>query len=697
VLPNDVSLLFLITLVALIHGAVLLGTLRIGAPRGPALFFIAGCLLLAAGGTGVWLPPTQSALRAFLLNVLPLLSYAAWLAGMLLLCGLRRRLPLLALAVGLAALAISVLGFVPALRDERIAIVTGGLAVLRLATAGVLLRFGKGFDRRFALMLALVMLVEAAAMGQRAVTALAGHLPTIAADPEATTSLTWLTMLMSALLGTPLLLLLGLGRVIAVTREAAARYRATLDALPDAVLQVDAEGRVQSVHRGMALAATAVLEGAQGRPLGAILPAALGARARAALDESAASSRLLPAVAVDDADGRHWFEVSSAPQRDGDGRAHGHVLIIRDVSQREQAESNLHYRTQLLERLFVNSPIGLLLSDAADGRLRDANPAFLQQCGWERGNLLARRHADLLAPAGPTIAAELTETLASGGRCGPLDLLLARGDGGAQPVRLSAFTLRDAEGQALVWTLAEDTAERQRAARLKNELVSVVSHELRTPLTSITGALGLVVGTSGGQLPDGVRTLLGVASDNCRRLRLLVDDLLDLDRLIAGRMPLDLQLQPLGPLLQATVEAIRPFASSREIRLAAPPAGLALQVDAGRFQQALSNLLSNALKFSPDGSAIDVHVERDGEAAEVVVGDRGPGVPADFVPQLFERFAQADASDTRARGGSGLGLAIVRELCERMGGSVAYRPNPGGGAQFRLRFPALAAQAAATP
>jgi PAS domain S-box-containing protein len=411
---------------------------------------------------------------------------------------------------------------------------------------------------------------------------------------------------------------------------------------------------------------------------------------------SANAPRLLqPAVAIDGGEGRRWLEVTAAPQRDG-GNERGHVVILRDVSARVQAESDLHYRIQLLERLFNSSPIGLLLSDASSGRLLEANPAFLQQCGWRSDELLRRRHADLLLPAGDQAVADVAGDLARNGRCGPLDVLLARGDGGAQPVRLSAFTLQDAGGRALVWTLAEDTAERQRAARLKNELVSVVSHELRTPLTSITGALGLVVGTCGEQIPEPARRLLQVASDNCRRLRLLVDDLLDLDRLIAGKLQFDVQAQPLAPLLQATAEAIRPYASTRSIHVDAPADTLQAVVDGARFQQVLSNLLSNALKFSPEGAEVRVHTETVGDRVQILVSDRGPGVPADFVDRLFERFAQADASDTRARGGSGLGLAIVRELSERMGGHASYRPNPGGGAQFVLDFPLAATTAPCT-
>lgn len=379
-LPNDVSLLLLIAIVALVNGAVLFATLRLGAPREPALFFIGGCLLLALVGPALFLPPSPHPLRTFALNVPPLLSYAAWLAGMLLLCGERRWLPRLFLATGIAAVAITAIGLVPSLRDERIALVTGSLALLRIGTAVVLLRYGHDFDRRLAQVFAGVMLIEAAAMGHRAITALMGELPNIAADPQATTSLTWLTMLTSDVLGTPLLLL-GVGRVLTATREAAARYRATLDALPDAVLELDAEGRLRSLHRGLALAGPRDIDERPGSAFRQVLPQALGERAAAGLAVAASAPRLLqPAVAVEGSEGQRWLEVTAAPQRDG-GNQRGHVVILRDVSARVQVESDPRYRIQLLERLFVNSPIGLLLSDAGSGRLLEANPAFLQQCG----------------------------------------------------------------------------------------------------------------------------------------------------------------------------------------------------------------------------------------------------------------------------------------------------------------------------
>ncbi len=245
--------------------------------------------------------------------------------------------------------------------------------------------------------------------------------------------------------------------------------------------------------------------------------------------------------------------------------------------------------------------------------------------------------------------------------------------------------------------LARDEAER--ASRVKSEFISTVSHELRTPLTAISGALGLVVGGATGELPLQAREMVNIAHKNSRRLSFLINDLLDMEKLLAGKLHFDLRGQALMPLLEQTLADNQSYAAQFQVNflMRHRADGVQVNVDAQRLQQVMANLLSNAAKFSPQGATVEVDVRVRGELVRVDVIDHGAGIPADFQSRIFQKFSQADASDTRQKGGTGLGLAISRELIERMGGRMGFESRPGDGARFFFELPswtALASQAA---
>lgn len=239
-----------------------------------------------------------------------------------------------------------------------------------------------------------------------------------------------------------------------------------------------------------------------------------------------------------------------------------------------------------------------------------------------------------------------------------------------------------------VWSFRDITSFKE-VARLKDEFISSVSHELRTPLTSIRGALDLIVGGVAGPLPTEAAELADVARNNCGRLVRLINDILDIAKIEAGRMEFRLEPREIEPLLEQSIEAIRPYAHQLGVafRVESSASGARAQVDADRLLQVLENLLSNAARFSPAGETVQVDLARRSGQLRVSVTDRGPGIPAEFRPYVFERFTQAAGAGERRARGTGLGLSIARAIVERLHGSIGFDSTPGQGATFHFELP----------
>jgi PAS domain S-box-containing protein len=237
-------------------------------------------------------------------------------------------------------------------------------------------------------------------------------------------------------------------------------------------------------------------------------------------------------------------------------------------------------------------------------------------------------------------------------------------------------------------SLAREQAEE--ASRLKEEFLATVSHELRTPLNAVVGWSRLV---RSGQLDkEGLAHALEVIERNASAQRQIIEDLLDVSRIITGKLKINTQRVDLLLVIHAAIDAVRPAAEAKEIDLRthfeAPDA--IVRADVERLQQVLWNLLANAVKFTPQRGTVDVYLRQRGSLAEIRVEDSGPGIPAEFLPRIFERFSQADGSSTRKHGGLGLGLAIVRHLVELHGGIVsAGNRDENGGAVLTVLLPAI--------
>ncbi len=252
----------------------------------------------------------------------------------------------------------------------------------------------------------------------------------------------------------------------------------------------------------------------------------------------------------------------------------------------------------------------------------------------------------------------------------------------------------EAERTQLLVSEMRAREEAERANRMKDEFLAVLSHELRTPLTPIIGWTAMIrAGQIDGANLDGA---LESIERSARSQGRLIDDLLDVSRIASGKLQLDFRPVHVAPLIEAAVAAARPSAEAKGVRVETaldPQAGF-VSGDRERLRQVVSNLLTNAVKFTPDGGRVEVRLVRNGPHAEMTIADTGHGISPDFLPHVFDRFRQADSSTTRRHGGLGLGLSIVRDLVEMHGGTItAESPGEGHGATFIIRLPVVTAGA----
>lgn len=371
-------------------------------------------------------------------------------------------------------------------------------------------------------------------------------------------------------------------------------------------------------------------------------------------------------------------------------------------------QQHLIGRTLGLSRAVLDSTPCGIIAIAGDGRVLLFNRAAATLLGCRRRDGYAR------APMLMHVPKDLRELLGlSHDEPLPADLpyrrvleaaaarplpewTLRRADGERFPASLSVTPVRDAAGQAIGHVLVFDDLTREKALeRMKTDFVSVVSHELRTPLTAINGAITILASTMKAGADARQARLLDMASEGCARLIRLVSDILDLNKLERGQMQLHCLPQPLRPLLEEALAQNETFASQHDVRyrLIAPAASPQVDIDRDRLLQVMTNLLSNAAKFSAPGGEVRVRMTAGDDEVVVAVEDDGAGIPAAFQPHVFERFSQSGSVATRSKGGSGLGLSIAKGFVDAHGGSLGFSSVEGVGTTFTLRLPCAAGNA----
>jgi PAS domain S-box-containing protein len=397
--------------------------------------------------------------------------------------------------------------------------------------------------------------------------------------------------------------------------------------------------------------------------------------------------------------------------------------LVLFASSRRKVEKKLREQREWLQVTLSSIGDAVIATDI-NGQIKFINPVAEVLTGWAMtlaagqplGKIFQIVNEETRAPAESPFAVIKREGIIVG--LANHTILMTR-DGREIPIENSGAPIRDADGHIIgVIVVFHDVSERRRAEqeresllkleqaarsdaeianRLKDEFLATVSHELRTPLTSILGWAAIL--NHGAVEEETVHLALGVIERNAKSQAMIIDDILDVSRIITGKLNIDSQPVALTTIIRAAIDTLRPAAAAKAITLDIKlheTAGF-VAGDRDRLQQVIWNLVSNAIKFTPKDGRVEVRLAQVDSHLEVSVRDNGVGINRQFLPYVFERFRQADSSMTRAHGGLGLGLAIVRHLVELHGGTVsAHSEGEGRGASFTMQLPvteALEAQA----
>jgi two-component system sensor histidine kinase VicK len=377
-----------------------------------------------------------------------------------------------------------------------------------------------------------------------------------------------------------------------------------------------------------------------------------------------------------------------------------------DVTEQHDAEGQLNLVRRQRELILAAVGDGIYGMDL-NGKLSFINPAAAKMLGYAaeelRGadihELIHHSHADGTQHSKANCPILLGLRRREGVRI--RDDVFWRKDGTTIPVEYIASPLIDEGAIAGMVVAFQDVSERRRLEKMKDEFISTVSHELRTPLTSLRASLGLISSGSLDKRPEKQKQMLEVAIGNCDRLVRLVNDILDFDRVERGGMPLHREMLKAGDILRRAADVENEAALKAQITFRFDvPGDLTVDVDQDRILQVLSELVSNAIKFSPPQTIIKLAAQSAGQNADtgnnevcIMIEDQGRGIPQEKLDMIFERFQQGDASDSRALGGTGLGLAICRRIVQQHGGLIWAESEPGKGSRFLFTLPAGKAEA----
>jgi PAS domain S-box-containing protein len=515
-------------------------------------------------------------------------------------------------------------------------------------------------------------------------------------------------------------LVLETNRDITARREAEEALRqhkellqVTLSSIGDAVIATDVEGRITFLN-SVAQSLTGWDNEALGKPVAEVFRI-VNEQTRAGVENPALRAMregriigLANHTVLITKDGHELpIDDSGAPISD-DGKVRGAVLIFRDVTEKRRAD-----RAQALLAEIVQSSDDAIVSKSLDGIIRSWNDGAEKLFGYSEQEVIGQAITIIVPPERLNEEKSILETLRRGERIEHFETIRLTKDGRRIPISLTVSPIKNRAGEIIgASKIARDITqqkvieqereklllreqhlrtEAQAACKLKDEFLATVSHELRTPLNAILGW-----GTMLRQRevsPDTLKSGIASIERNAKFQAQLIEDLLDVSRIISGKMQLEIKPIEITPIIKSVLESLRPAAEAKQIRLELTIDPLAdhLRADEARLQQIIWNLLSNSVKFTEKGGLIKIGIRRNESVTEIAVTDTGEGITEEFLPYVFDRFQQADSSITRKHGGLGLGLAISRHLVELHGGTIeATSPGEGKGSTFTVRLPLAA-------
>ncbi|MDH5368554.1 MAG: PAS domain S-box protein [Gammaproteobacteria bacterium] len=356
-------------------------------------------------------------------------------------------------------------------------------------------------------------------------------------------------------------------------------------------------------------------------------------------------------------------------------------------------EKRILERTQMLEesearqRTILETAVDGIITITEKGIIQSTNPAAEKMFGYDRKEMIGK-NVKMLMPESYAVKHDgfLANYVSSGdkkiigiGR----EVEGLRKEGSTFPMDLAVSEM-EFDGERMFTGIVRDITERKRLERMKAEFISTVSHELRTPLTSIRGALNLVIGKVGDKIEGKPKRMLEMAERNSERLTLLINDILDLEKIESGSLAFEFKKLDIIKLTRQAIDENEGYSQKHGVvlKLNTSLENASVFGDQNRLLQVYANLISNAVKFSQAGEQVEIIVEGNNDSYRVAVQDHGSGIPESFHNRIFQRFAQADSSDTREKGGTGLGLSITKAIVERHGGKIDFETEQGKGTKF---------------
>jgi len=489
----------------------------------------------------------------------------------------------------------------------------------------------------------------------------------------------------------------------ATLRESEARYRQLVEGSLGIVCTHDLKGNLLSINAHGAETIGRTVDAMLNRSLSDFIPEDRRASMQVYLKKIAETGEAQGLLHLSHADGEIRVIAYRNKLIDVPGRTPYVLGFGVDISEQVRAEGRLRTLTRQSDSILESVGDGIFAIDL-NGNVTVANVAAAQMLGYKKEEILGRNLHDLIhhtRPDGTAFASEdspIRKSLANLDTVRVSDEVFWRKDGTCFPVDYVArpqiesqyeTQAQDSKPKAVGVVVAfTDTTERRALDRMKDEFISTVSHELRTPLTSIRGALGLLSGGALASRPEKTQQMLEIAISNTDRLVRLVNDILDLERISSGKAELHPTMCSAEDLLRRAAGMQQSTTPKPATRIFFSAHGVSVWADSDRILQALSNLISNAIKFSPTGSEIHLTARNlDSNEALIEVRDQGSGIPADKIEHIFDRFHQLDASDSRAKGGTGLGLAICRSIIAHHGGRIWATSTPNQGTTFHFTLP----------